>query len=80
MVKWSKLVYYLDGYWTALPIASFHEIHKYAKAHQVDYVVFQARTAEEMDLINHPLPGFKLVETIASQEYYYKLAFYRPID
>lgn len=80
MVMWSKLVYYLDGYWTALPMASIADIRSYAIANKVDYIVFEARTSEEMAAMDRPVPGLELVETIALQNYYYKLAVYRPAD
>jgi len=80
MVMWSKLVYYLDGYWTALPMASIADIRSYAIANRVDYIVFEARTSDEMAAMEKPIPGLELVETIASQNFYYKLAFYRIAD
>ncbi len=80
MVMWSKLVYYLNGYWTPLPMASIADIRSYAIANRVDYIVFEARTSDEMAAMEKPIPGLELVETIASQNYYYKLAFYRIAD
>jgi len=77
MVKWSKLVYYLDGYWTALPLAPYEEILKYARDHKVEYLVFEARTTEEMDQFNYRFPGLELVDLLSSQTYYYKIGFYR---
>lgn len=39
MTYWSKLVYYLDGRWTALPVASLSDTIAYARKHKVDYIV-----------------------------------------
>jgi 4-amino-4-deoxy-L-arabinose transferase-like glycosyltransferase len=77
MVRWSKLIYYLDGFWTPFPEASHADILGYAKKHKVDYIVYEMRSLEEMAMINNQLPGLELVEAIKSQDYIYMLAFYR---
>ena len=77
MARWSKLIYYLDGFWTPFPVASHAEILSYAKKNQVDFIVYELRSLEEMTMINDQLPGLELVEAIRSQDYVYMLAFYR---
>jgi 4-amino-4-deoxy-L-arabinose transferase-like glycosyltransferase len=77
MVKWSKLIYYLNGYWTAFPLASYDETLNYARAHNVEYIVFEAKTLEDMEQLNYRIPGLELVDVLTSQNYFYKLGFYR---
>ena len=46
MTYWSKLVYYLDGRWTALPVASLSDTIAYARKHKVDYIVREGAGVE----------------------------------
>ena len=77
MVKWSKIVYYLDGLWTAFPLASHEEVLRYARQHKVDYIVLEITDPREMETVYYRQPGVELVEVFKPQEYEYMLAFYR---
>lgn len=43
MSPWSKIVYHLDGLWTALPVASLPEILSYGRANGAEYLVVEMR-------------------------------------
>jgi len=79
MAPWSKFVYYLDGFWTPLPIATDGEIQKYALAHQVDYLVVEANSLEEIQNLykREAPPGFEVTGILRSERYNYALGFYR---
>jgi hypothetical protein len=76
MARWSKVIYYLNGFWTAFPVANHADILSYAKNNNVDYIVYEYRSVTEM-LMNSKLPGLQLVDVIKSDQYVYMLAFYR---
>ncbi len=79
LANWSKLVYHLDGIWTAMPLATGEELHKYALANKVDYLVIEAHSPEEIKtLIEQVDPvGFKLEGILKSVAYIYAIGFYR---
>lgn len=41
MVQWSKLAYYLNGRWTAMPVTDYNGMVWYAKKNKADYLVFE---------------------------------------
>ncbi|MGD0584734.1 MAG: glycosyltransferase family 39 protein [Oryzomonas sp.] len=80
MVSWNKMIYYLDGLWTALPVAAPKEIYAYAIRNRVDLLVFEVTEPEipDMELIS-AVPGFTLDSIYHSDSSPYRVAFYRPI-
>jgi hypothetical protein len=76
MVRWSKVIYYLNGFWTAFPVADHANVLGYAKKHNVDYIVYEIRNETEMT-VDREKPGLELVDVIKSDQYLYMLAFYR---
>jgi hypothetical protein len=76
MAPWNKYVYYLDGLWTAIPIGTYAELHNYALAHGVDYMVREAPDTQYL-YYSGLTPGFELVKIIKSDKYDYVLGFYR---
>lgn len=80
MVSWNKMIYYLDGLWTALPVATPNEIYAYAIRNRVDLLVFEVTQPEipDMELIS-AAPGFALDSIYHSDSFPYRVAFYRPI-
>lgn len=77
MAKWSKLIYYLNGFWTAFPLAPYDKVLGYAKEHKVDYIVVESKDPEEMLRLKKPPPGLELVEILESRQYVYMVAFYK---
>ena len=80
MVSWNKMIYYLDGLWTALPVAAPIEINAYAIRNHVDLLVFEVTEPEIPDLeLISAAPGFALDSIYHSDSSPYRVAFYRPI-
>lgn len=80
MAKWSKSIYYLNGFWTAFPLAPLEQVLTYAREHKVDYLVIESKNPKEKERLKNPPPGLQLVDIVESQEYVYMLAFYRLTD
>jgi 4-amino-4-deoxy-L-arabinose transferase-like glycosyltransferase len=80
MVPWNKMIYYLDGLWTALPVASPAETYAYAIRNHVDLFVFENPdpTIPDSELFS-AVPGFALDSIYHSDTTPYRVAFYRPI-
>ena len=78
MVIWNKLIYYLNGLWTALPMASPYERYSYALRNRVDLFILKL-TAAPLIPPWLTLPGLFLIST-KSETASYKVAFYRIID
>jgi len=80
MVSWNKMIYYLDGLWTALPVASLAEIHAYAVRNRVDLLVLEVfEPAFPDSALAFAAPGFALDSTYHSDSSTYRVAFYRPV-
>lgn len=77
MVFWSKIVYHLNGLWTALPVADYREILEYARVNQVDYIVTELAGEESMAQPESPPPGLELALSYRSATYPYKVNFYK---
>jgi 4-amino-4-deoxy-L-arabinose transferase-like glycosyltransferase len=78
MVSWNKMIYYLDGLWTAEPIANFPDMMRFAISNNVEYIVRESATSEMSgaDLEMVP-PGLKLAAVYRSPRIDYTVAFYR---
>jgi hypothetical protein len=79
MAPWSKLVYYLDGFWTPAPLVKDEELFPYAQAHGVDYLVKEAVSVKEIQSLHNqgPPPGFEPMGILRSVRFDYALGFYR---
>lgn len=51
MITWSKLAYYLNGRWTAMPVADYNGMVWYAKKNKADYLVFETSGRGESEEI-----------------------------
>lgn len=63
MMPWSKLIYFLDGKWTLLPMTDYNRLYWYAKKNKVDYLVIEGETkAEENMILNEvsTIPFFEI--------------------
>jgi 4-amino-4-deoxy-L-arabinose transferase-like glycosyltransferase len=74
MISWSPLVYYLNGFWTARPVASLQEQLDYARENNVDYYVLDA-SFDDIALLD--LPGLQMVGLYISEKTSLKVGFYR---
>ncbi|HEY6006936.1 MAG TPA: hypothetical protein VIU40_01330, partial [Geobacteraceae bacterium] len=79
MLPWSRLVYWLDGYWTALPVAPLGEVVAYGRAHRAEFVVRELvdEPASDADLDALRPAGLELVAVYRSPSHPYAVAFYR---
>ena len=76
MVMWSKIVYYLDGLWTARPIADYNELLAYAQQNGVDYIVVEL-VGEQSKIEPGQAPGLEHAARYQSSTYPYAVDFYR---
>lgn len=77
---WSKIVYHLDGKWTAEPIAPPHEVHRFARKRNVEIVVKEGvgEGYGRNDFL-FPPPGFALLDLYVSPTAPYIVGFYAPV-
>lgn len=80
MVPWNKMIYYLNGLWTALPVATPRECFEYARRNRVDILVLEIPNPgiPDSDLATIA-PGFSLDAVYHSASSPYRVAFYRPL-
>jgi hypothetical protein len=80
MVSWNKMIYYLNGLWTAEPVAPPYETYKYAIMNRVDLLVQEVLEPGIPDLaLTMAPPGFVFVTLYHSDTTDYRVAFYRPL-
>jgi hypothetical protein len=80
MFPWNKMIYYLNGLWTPLPVASSQETYAYAIRNRVDLLVFEIAEPKIPDsALAGAAPGFKLDSVYHSETSPYRVAFYRPL-
>lgn len=74
---WSKLIYYLDGYWVAAPMANYGEQLSYLWRNKADFVVTELIGDLEQETPLTPPSGLLLAGTYTSADIPYKAVFYR---
>ncbi len=80
MVPWNKLIYHLNGLWTALPVAEPSEVYQYALRNQVDLLVLEGINPTIPDAaLTDVVYGFTLDSVYHSEKTLYRVAFFRPI-
>jgi hypothetical protein len=78
MIGWSKIVYYLDGIWTALPIAPLPGILSYARKHGAEFLVLETSDAGiDERALAQIIPNATLAGVYRSTELPYIAVFYR---
>lgn len=77
MVPWSKIIYYLDGFWTAFPVAGYPEVLAFARRHGVDYVVMELPGEYDLREVENAPPGMAFADLYRSATSSYAVAFYR---
>lgn len=77
MVPWSKIVYYLDGLWTAWPVADYPQLLDYARRNEADYLVVEMVGEGSMAEPEKPPYGLELAGLYRSDSSPYAAAFYR---
>lgn len=78
MVSWNKMIYYLDGLWTAEPITDFPNMMRFAIRNNVEYIVreIEASGISADDLANAP-EGLRLAAVYRSPRIDYAVLFYQ---
>lgn len=78
MVQWSKLAYYLNGRWTAMPVADYYGMVWYAKKNSVDYLVFETSgrgESEELARIMGNTPDIEVADIYINETNSYGVVF-----
>jgi len=79
-MPWSKLVYYLDGYWVASPMADYSAQLSYLWRHRAEFVVTELTGEEVFENMASPPPappGMELAGAYQSPDIAYRAVFYR---
>jgi len=77
---WSKIVYHLDGRWSAEPIAPLPVVHRFALERGVEIVVKEAvGDSYRLEDMTTPPPGFLLKGVYQSPTGPYMVGFYEPV-
>jgi len=79
-MPWSKLVYYLDGYWVASPMADYSAQLSYLWRHRAEFVVTELIGNEVFESMSSQVPappGMELAGTYQSPDIAYRAVFYR---
>ena len=78
LVGWNKMIYYLDGLWTAEPITDFPNLMEFIRRNNVDYIVreIDPQGVSDSDLAITP-PGIRLAAVYRSPRISYMVAFYQ---
>lgn len=80
MVQWSKLAYYLNGRWTAMPVTSYEGMIWYARRNRVDYLVFETSGRGESEEVIRDMwniPDLEVADVYESQSTGYGVVFLR---
>lgn len=78
MVQWSKLAYYLNGRWTAMPVTDYYGMVWYARKNKVDYIVFETSgKGDSEDIVRDMgnMPDLKVADIYESPERSYGVVF-----
>jgi hypothetical protein len=82
MVPWNKMIYYLDGLWTPLPVTTEGHLVEFALMNKVDYIIREIYTkqiSKEEILGNVPF-GLKINWIYLSEDKEYGVIFYELRD
>ncbi len=77
MVRWDKIVYYLDGIWTAFPVADVPQIMDYARRNKVDYIVLELDARPDRESLLNAPAGLRFAGLYDSDRFAYVVVFYR---
>lgn len=80
MTQWSKLAYYLDGRWTAMPVTDYNGMVWYARKNRVDYLVFETSgrgESEEIVRVMRNTPDLEVADVYESPTMSYGAVFLR---
>lgn len=78
LVPWNKMIYYLDGLWTAEPLTDFPNLMQFIYRNKVDYIVreMEQQGVSDADLAITP-PGIRVAAVYRSPRINYMVVFYQ---
>lgn len=77
MVPWSKLIYPLNGLWTAAPVAEYNQLHAFALRQGAEFFLVETDGSVPEKQIEATPPGLKFVTMYRSPQSGYTVAVYR---
>ena len=77
MVPWSKLIYPLDGLWTATPVAEYPRLHAFAVSQGAEFLLAEIDGTVPVDEVTKTPPGLNFVTMYRSPQSGYTVAIYR---
>lgn len=78
MVKWSKLIYPLNGLWTAEPVVSdYRRLYNYARQQGAEFLLVEMSASAAAEELAAAPPGLKFVTMYRSPDIDYGVAVYR---
>jgi len=77
MVPWSKLIYPLNGLWTAAPVAEYPRLHAFAERQGAEFFLVEMDGSVPATQIEEAPPGLKFVTMYRSPQSGYTVAVYR---
>jgi 4-amino-4-deoxy-L-arabinose transferase-like glycosyltransferase len=73
----SKLIYHLNGFWTATPVADYEKLHAYAISEGAEYFIAELDGSDPIEKITSVPPGLRFETMYRSPESGYTVAVYR---
>ena len=77
MVPWSKLIYHLNGLWTATPVAEYPQLHAFALSQGAEFFLVEMDSSVPVEQIKATPPGLAFVTMYRSPQSDYTVAVYR---
>jgi hypothetical protein len=76
MVPWSKLIYHLNGLWTATPIADYEKLHAFALSQGAEYYLIEMDSSIPIEEITNVPPGLRFETIYRSSQSDYTVGVY----
>jgi 4-amino-4-deoxy-L-arabinose transferase-like glycosyltransferase len=73
---WSKVVYHLNGLWTAEPVTDYEKLHAFALRHGAEYYIVELNGSVPIEEITTVPPGLRFETMYRSPESGYTAAVY----
>ena len=77
MVPWTKLIYPLNGLWTAMPIAEYPRLHAFAVKEGAEFLLVERDGTATVEQLMETPPGIKFVTMYRSPSSDYAVVVYR---
>ena len=78
MVSWNKLIYFLNGLWTAEPVTDYYSMLQYAHREGAEYYLSEVPSNVPLsELVTAAPPGLAFVTLYRSPDTGFSVAVYR---